>query len=62
LPHPSPLSGWDQSYCAARDVDSDPLCFPRVTPQLGYTHDAEGRRLLTNQGGPLPAGYEDPNV
>jgi hypothetical protein len=29
---------------------------------LGVTHDASGRRLLTNRGQPLPEGYDDPNV
>jgi hypothetical protein len=30
--------------------------------RIGYTHDVDGRRLLTNRGQALPAGYDDPNV
>ena len=30
--------------------------------RVGVTHDASGRRLLTNRGQPLPEGYDDPNV
>ena len=60
--HPSPLARWDDSYCAGRTPDADPLCFPCVTPHIGYTHDMDGRRLLTNRGQTLPQGYDDPNL
>ena len=59
--HPSPLAKWDDGYCELQDAN-DALCFPRVVPHVGYTHDRDGKRLLTNYGRPLPAGYVDPNV
>ena len=60
--HPSPLARWDESYCAAQDPETDALCYPRVIPSVGTTHAEDGRRLLTNQGQPVPEGYQDPNV
>lgn len=59
--HPSPLARWDATYCQTRTLE-DELCFPRVDAEIGYTHDERGRRLLTNRGEPLPAGYVDPNA
>ena len=59
--HPSPLAKWDDGYCELQNAN-DALCFPRVIPHVGYTHDRDGKRLLTNYGRPLPAGYVDPNV
>ena len=59
--HPSPLARWDDEYCGTRTLD-DELCYPRVEAMIGVTHDARGRRLLTNQGLPLPEGYGDPNA
>ncbi|EEH55893.1 DNA methyltransferase, partial [Micromonas pusilla CCMP1545] len=58
--HPDPRARWDAAFCASKGT-SDASCYPRVTPKVGYTHDANGRRLLTNQGQPLPTGYVDAN-
>ena len=58
---PQPLARWDATYCQTRTLE-DELCFPRVDAEIGYTHDERGRRLLTNRGEPLPAGYVDPNA
>ena len=59
--HPSALAKWDDGYCELQDA-GDTLCFPRVVPHVGYTHDWNGRRLRTNYGRQLPSGYVDPNV
>ena len=69
--HPSKFARWNENaFCAgAFDAsgNADPdfanfdACFPRVVPQIGLTHDLFGKRLLTNQGQPLPTGYDDPN-
>jgi hypothetical protein len=65
--HPSPLARWNEvAFCAdvssSNDASLVETCFPRVVPRVGVTHDASGRRLLTNRGQPLPEGYDDPNV
>ena len=65
--HPSPLARWNEvAFCADASSSNDAslveTCFPRVVPRVGVTHDASGRRLLTNRGQPLPEGYDDPNV
>ena len=65
--HPSPHARWNEvAFCADAFVSNDAslteTCFPRVVPRVGVTHDASGRRLLTNRGQPLPEGYDDPNV
>ena len=39
--HPSPLAKWDDGYCELQNAD-DALCFPRVIPHVGYTHDRDG--------------------
>ena len=38
---------------------NDDGCFPRVTPQVGYTHDKYGNRLLTDRGQAVPPGTLD---
>jgi hypothetical protein len=65
--HPSPKARWNEvAFCAdaisSNDASLVESCFPRVVPLLGVTHDASGKRLLTNRGQPLPEGYDDPNV
>jgi hypothetical protein len=65
--HPSPKARWNEdAFCAdaisSNDASLVETCFPRVVPRVGVTHDASGRRLLTNRGQPLPEGYDDPNV
>lgn len=58
LAHPSPAARFQTAYCASAAWDND-VCFPRVQPAVGYTHDAYGNRLLSDRGQPLPANTAD---
>ena len=62
--HPSPLARWNEDAFCADAAESEATfatCFPRVVPHVGVTHDASGRRLLTNRGLPLEEAYGSPN-
>ena len=70
--HPSKLAKWNEAaFCQGAFDESGNVnsgfenfdaCYPRLVPQIGVTHDAYGKRLLTNRGQSLPQGYDDPNV
>jgi hypothetical protein len=70
--HLSKLAKWNEAaFCQGAFDESGNVnsgfenfdaCYPRLVPQIGVTHDAYGKRLLTNRGQSLPQGYDDPNV
>ena len=61
LAHPYSKAHYDKSIKCANRPLTDTLCFERKVPEVGYTHAADGTRLLTFYGEGLSADFVDYN-
>jgi hypothetical protein len=61
LEHPYAKAHYDKAIKCVGESPNDALCYKRVVPEIGYTHSADGTRLLSPYGESLAASYVDYN-
>ena len=61
LEHPYAKAHYDKAIKCAGQSTNDALCYNRVVPEIGYTHSADGTRLLSSYGEPLATNFVDYN-